>query len=800
MLHTTETAHRTHKLIAWLLGAYLLFVIYGSLVPLRFVPRPFDEALTAFSSIPFLDLGIGSRADWVANLLLFIPLGLLTAEVVIGRRGGGVRVVLSVLLVLLGTALAVGIEFVQLFFPQRTVSQNDILAETLGGLIGVTAQTWLGAPLRGRLAMLWALASRQGRLVRVLEVYLAGLLVFNLLPLDLTISPVEVYHKWSEGRVILVPFGWAMTDIATAGYGYVTDLLVWVPVGVLWALSQRLAPGGALLRGLIAAAVIECLQVFVYSRVTDVTDVLLGGAGTAIGAALIRITGHAGWAALASSGRVLTALWWAWLLGVLAVFWYPFDFGSAAVDAAKLIDVLTRVPFFTYYFTSEYHATNELLRRIAFFLPGGVVLGLLVAQAAGKWAGWRLFAAVVVPPLLVEAGQLFMAGKYADPTDFLLECLGVVLGFHLVKWLMAGQAVPETVSTEVSVQSGREVPHPRPESREHEQARPSFRRQPVAPVRPGDARLGWRALGAAFGIALALGVLLSLFSRLPGVPYNVRELLSIGPYGIWSGVCLALVLVQTCWMMIWVAHGSGRRTALLPLPLMLSAMLAWAVVALGVAQESLHDVVGSPVLGWPLHAETFARFCALHVAIVLPALGGVLLSRLWMSGSGGRSLVSWAIWSVLLAWPLHVVIVVWAATDNLTELMRGGGSFMASASLAMGIFLAGLSAAAFAALLLGRLRALSLIVIASLLAYAAFHFGTEHYIVKYDRVFSAFQFLLSANRDSYVSGVELIGRYLIAYAAMVVVTGALFALGLRIMTPRSPSQAAGGAIPLEVAR
>ncbi len=54
--------------------SYLAFVIYGSLVPLEFRDRSWDDALQAFSRIPFLHLGIGSRADWIANILLYMPL------------------------------------------------------------------------------------------------------------------------------------------------------------------------------------------------------------------------------------------------------------------------------------------------------------------------------------------------------------------------------------------------------------------------------------------------------------------------------------------------------------------------------------------------------------------------------------------------------------------------------------------------------------------------------------------------------------------------------------------------------
>jgi len=56
---------------------YAAFVVYGSLVPLAFRYRPLGEAWEAFVQTPYLQLDVGSRADWVANILLYIPLGFL---------------------------------------------------------------------------------------------------------------------------------------------------------------------------------------------------------------------------------------------------------------------------------------------------------------------------------------------------------------------------------------------------------------------------------------------------------------------------------------------------------------------------------------------------------------------------------------------------------------------------------------------------------------------------------------------------------------------------------------------------
>jgi hypothetical protein len=71
----------------WLTVAYTAFVIYGSLVPLQFKARPLSEAWEFFRHIPYLELGIGSRADWVANILLFVPLAFLWLGAVWPERG-----------------------------------------------------------------------------------------------------------------------------------------------------------------------------------------------------------------------------------------------------------------------------------------------------------------------------------------------------------------------------------------------------------------------------------------------------------------------------------------------------------------------------------------------------------------------------------------------------------------------------------------------------------------------------------------------------------------------------------------
>jgi len=131
---------------------YALFIVYGSLVPLDYQPRAWAEAWAAFQQIPYLRLGVASRADWVANILLYIPIAFLGAGAVASvTRSRTLRVAGVIVVAAACIALAVVVEFAQLFFPPRTVSQNDLIAETIGTVIGITL--WLVAG--DRLSQLW---------------------------------------------------------------------------------------------------------------------------------------------------------------------------------------------------------------------------------------------------------------------------------------------------------------------------------------------------------------------------------------------------------------------------------------------------------------------------------------------------------------------------------------------------------------------------------------------------------------------------------------------------------------------
>ena len=243
----------------------------------------------------------------------------------------------------------------------------------------------------------------------------------------------------------------------------------------------------------------------------------------------------------------------------------------------------------------------------------------------------------------------------------------------------------------------------------------------------------------------------------------------------------------------------------LPFALLLNAALAWIAIHNAVPSESVHDIVGAPVLRWPDPFETALRFIALHTAFTLLVTGSALLAMQAYVPRRWPLLGGWLVVFVVLAPALHWAIVTHAATDDLTELMQGGGTPEAAALLAMaGLlgFAPGSLAAAALAFARRHLLALFLGAIAALAAAMFLLAGTESTISKNGQQFSALQFLLSTDRKHYAGPAELATRYAVAYLLLTAIVAVFqvgvwrfIALGRTQTRTRTPRPSMGSAMP-----
>ena len=448
----SRTSRRPYVLAAMTATA---LAVYGSLVPLRYEPLSWEEAVARFSDLPYLTIGPVHRADWVANVLLLVPIGFLwSAALSVDSRSRLWRGATVLLVAGASGLLAIGIEFTQLWFPRRTVSQNDIMAETIGGLAG--ALLWLAA---GQAVIDWMrmyvkAARPKQQIDWLLEAYLVGFVLYAVMPLDLTLSSGELAGKLRAGRVVLVPF--ADLEMTLVGfYGLVRDIVVFIPVGVLIATWRcpppapaRPLPVTALLGGAFAA-MLEGAQLLVLSRFTTATDVVLGSLGAAAGGYVaLRWQSAAGVNRASAAGprtwRFLArlAVAAAWAAVVVIILCGPFEVSGTWEEWGRRYRGFWAVPFARLYTGSEYNAMSDVIQKVLLFGGFGALLARAVAALELPRAIRRLAVGAIVVITVglafgIELLQVFLPPHVPDVSDLILAAIGAAIAVPVVLRLYA---------------------------------------------------------------------------------------------------------------------------------------------------------------------------------------------------------------------------------------------------------------------------------------------------------------------------------------------------------------------------
>ena len=257
---------------------------------------------------------------------------------------------------------------------------------------------------------------------------------------------------------------------------------------------------------------------------------------------------------------------------------------------------------------------------------------------------------------------------------------------------------------------------------------------------------------------------------LADIPYNVHELFGGDGRHFYVAV-FSVLLVWVGFGPAWIADFIVRHTRCLPfLPIWSSlvGMVSWLMLRACVTSESLWDIVGSPTLGWGGEWELTGRFLALHSLVCLTLLvvgitvGGVC--RLgWRRGLKlGSVAVLFGMPWLVLAW---MVVVKWAGTDNLTELIRAepfkwtGPMFLA---VLISVIAANASVLTYVWLrrgLLQKLASLGLTLLLVTPGWALLYLGLDPAVKKYNLTFPAIRFLLGPDRQTEISWSMLFFRW-----------------------------------------
>jgi glycopeptide antibiotics resistance protein len=176
-----------------------------------------------------------------------------------------------------------------------------------------------------------------------------------------------------------------------------------------------------------------------WSRYPGVIDILAGALGVAVG---IAVTLE--WVGLQSRHGdhrpPLVRPWLlvaagAWILGLIANYWYPFDFQLTVEIIRQRIAYIPLIPFESYYpsySADPLQGLQEILRRFLLAVPLGLLLRVgwpSAGQRRDSGIQFLVTTGVATIVLLgIAIGEIFLPSGYPDVTEVVLGAIGAALG------------------------------------------------------------------------------------------------------------------------------------------------------------------------------------------------------------------------------------------------------------------------------------------------------------------------------------------------------------------------------------
>ena len=436
---------KSRKFFFWAFFLYAAFILYGSLVPLNLRSVSLSEALTLFSELRFLNLDKIPRMDWATNIVLGIPVGFFGLCWITASKNPIMVFMYAVVILLFCLTLSITAEFLQIFFSSRVPTINDIVAQFIGAVIGVLIGIACGGTLKRSFSEFMETRFFDKKVHFLFSAYLLGLILLNVMPLDLSLSPVDIYRKWHQGYINFVPFAFKTDSVSTLIYNTVVDTVKWIPVP-FFIMYLR---GGHLFRAILGsvfiAFAIEFAQVFVMSRITDATDMVTALAGSALGGAIAcklknyRIEPKRSEYNTILKYRGPAVMLSLWMFIPLVIDWYPFTFVFDKATIKFQLAGLSWIPFSNYQANNFYHAIAASARKIIVFIPAGMITayltrggrqysktvnGIIICISSLFIIGWAG---------VIEIGQFFLPDDVPDLTDIMMEFFGFLIGYWILQ-------------------------------------------------------------------------------------------------------------------------------------------------------------------------------------------------------------------------------------------------------------------------------------------------------------------------------------------------------------------------------
>jgi VanZ family protein len=273
-----------------------LFLVLGSLTPFQIDVESLRVLLAGGDLSFWSKCNVG---DACVNLLIYVPLGASLFALMRGRFETGVA---SVLTLICGAGLSVGLELGQLILKGRYASWWDVLFNSAGTLIGAQLMSMLARSIvRRMLTLRRSFQDAPSTTTEAVVVFV--MLVMSVVPFDFVTtarglqtamreSQIPVAAAAVLGRPMLAQGSASQTwaDLAAGDLGWSVAFAV---LGYLFVARNRREGSGlcdsiirSLGSGFLLAMVLEVLQLFASGHVFSLPDIAVHAAGVLVGVTL----------------------------------------------------------------------------------------------------------------------------------------------------------------------------------------------------------------------------------------------------------------------------------------------------------------------------------------------------------------------------------------------------------------------------------------------------------------------------------------------------------------------------------
>jgi VanZ family protein len=444
-LRVVSAPPRRSHLIA-LLAVYVFLMTYGSLVPCEFHSMQSELVAQRINAVLHEHVSFRFRSDLLVNVMIAIPLAFLLMGALCVDRGRMAAMLAGPLVVVTCVLFGAGLEVLQLFFPPRVMSLSDVVFQTLGSCLGVVAWLIAGQATVGWCRRVAGVTTAPGLAGMLLPTYVVMLVLMHTAPFDVITRPKEAAAKWRAGRVNLVPFQSFCLDPMEGLDKALINAAYFLPVGLLLGLGplrqqprkvQVVYTVGA---GLLVAGSVEVLQLAVFSRNFEATDIFTGLLAVMIGVRASAIIGRTPDHATGRRRKTFMGLAIAvWLAMLINDYWRPLAFSFDASLLAARLRAVEWLPLADCHHGNDFQAVLRLFDKCLLFFVLGALCTLFLGgehRTHSKVVGGAFAAAA-----FLEAGQLFLPTRQFGLTDILVGTLGGWLGCCLVTALTRLAAV-----------------------------------------------------------------------------------------------------------------------------------------------------------------------------------------------------------------------------------------------------------------------------------------------------------------------------------------------------------------------